>query len=45
MVESIVDDGMDVEKTMRGSRRFEPLHLAFSLPHDLIGVFSAIIFF
>jgi hypothetical protein len=33
----------DVEKTLRGSRRLESLHLALSSPHDLMGVFSAII--
>ena len=44
MVESVVDRGMDVEKPLRGSRRFEPLHLALSSPHDLMGVFSAIVF-
>jgi hypothetical protein len=27
MVESIVDGGMEVEKTLRGSRRLESLHL------------------
>jgi hypothetical protein len=27
------------EKTLRGSRRLEPLHLALSSPHDLMGVF------
>ena len=43
MVESIVDGGMEVEKTLRGSRRLESLHLAFSSPHDLMGVFSAIV--
>ena len=43
MVESIVDGGMDVEKTLRGSRSLEPLHIAFSSPHDLMGVFSAIV--
>jgi hypothetical protein len=35
---------MDVEKTLRGSRRLEPLHIAFSSPHDLMGVLSAIVF-
>ena len=44
MVEGIVDGGMDVEKTLRGSRRLEPLHLALSSPHDLMGVFSTIVF-
>ena len=44
MVEGIVDRGMDVEKTLRGSRRLEPLHLALSSPHDLMGVFSTIVF-
>jgi hypothetical protein len=43
MVESIVDGGMDAEETLSGSRRLEPLHLAFSSPHDLMGVFSAIV--
>jgi hypothetical protein len=43
MVEGVVDGGMDVEKTLRRSRRFEPLHLALSA-HDLMGVFSAIVF-
>jgi len=44
MVEGVVDGGMDVEKTLRGSRRLEPLHLALASPHDLMGVFSAIVF-
>src|SRR5207248_9578910 len=44
MVEGVVDGGMDVEKTLRGSRRLEPLHLALSSPHDLMRVFSAIVF-
>jgi hypothetical protein len=35
---------MDVENPLRGSRRLEPLHLAFSSPHDLMGVLSAIVF-
>ena len=43
MVEGIVDGGMDVEKPLRGSRRLEPLHLALSSRHDLMGVFSAIV--
>ena len=42
MVDGVVDGGMEVEKTLRGSRRLEPLHLALSSPHDLMGVFSAI---
>jgi hypothetical protein len=44
MVEGVVDGGMDVEKTLGGSRRLEPLHFALSSPHDLMGVFSAIVF-
>jgi hypothetical protein len=28
MVERVVDGGMDIKKTLRGSRRLEPLHLA-----------------
>ena len=43
MVEGVVDGGMDVEKTLRGSSRLESLHLALSSPHDLMGVFSAIV--
>jgi hypothetical protein len=43
MIEGVVDGGMDVEKSLRGSRRFEPLHLTLSSPHDLVGVFSAIV--
>jgi hypothetical protein len=34
----------DVEKPLCGSRRLEPLHLALPSPHDLMGVFSAIVF-
>jgi hypothetical protein len=44
MVEGIVDGGIDVEKTLRGSRRLELLHLALSSPHDLMRV-SARLFF
>jgi hypothetical protein len=44
MIESVVDGGMHVEKTLRGSRGLEPLHLVFSPPHDLMRVFSAIVF-
>ena len=36
MVEGVVYGGMDDEKTLRGSRRLEPLHLALSSPHDLM---------
>jgi hypothetical protein len=44
MVEGVVNGGMDIGKALRGSRRLEPLHLALSSPHDLIGVVSAIVF-
>jgi hypothetical protein len=44
MLEGVVNGGMDIEKTLRGSRRLQPLHLALSSPHDLMGVFSAIVF-
>ena len=43
MVEGVVNGGIDIQKTLRGSRRLESLHLAFSSPHDLMGVFSAIV--
>jgi hypothetical protein len=39
MVEGVVDSGMDGEKTLGGSSRLEPLHLALSSPHDLMGAF------
>jgi hypothetical protein len=44
MVEGVVDGGMDVEQTLGGSRRLEPLHIALSSPHDLME-FSARLFF
>ena len=44
MVEGIVDGGLDVEKTLRGSRRLEPLHLALASPHRLMRILRAIIF-
>jgi hypothetical protein len=34
---------MDVDKKLRGSSGSEPLHFALSSPHDLMGVFSAIV--
>jgi hypothetical protein len=43
IVEGVVDRRMDVEKTLCGSRRLEPLHFALSSPHNLMGVFGAII--
>jgi hypothetical protein len=42
MVEGVVYSGMDIEKALGGSRRLEPLHLALSSPHNLMGVFSTI---
>jgi hypothetical protein len=43
MVEGVVDRGMDVEKTLRGSRRLEPLHLALASPRRLMRILRAII--
>jgi hypothetical protein len=37
IVEGVVDSRMDVEKTLCGSRRLEPLHFVLSSPHNLMG--------
>jgi hypothetical protein len=39
-IEGIVDGGMHTQETLRGARRLEPLHLALSSSHRLMG-FSA----
>ena len=44
MVEGVVDGRLDVEKSLRGSGRLEPLHLALSPPYDLMRGFNAIVF-
>ena len=43
MVEGVVDGGMDVEKTLRGSGRLEPLHLALSSLHRLMRILGTIV--
>jgi hypothetical protein len=40
MIQGVVDGGMDLEKTLCGSGRLKPLHLALSSPRDLMRVFS-----
>jgi hypothetical protein len=42
-IECVVDVGMDTEKALGGSGRFEPLHLALSSAHGLMGVLRAIV--
>lgn len=42
-IEGIVDDGMHAEKTLGGSNRFEPPHLALSLSHHLMRIFCPIV--
>ena len=44
MVERIVDGGVHAEETLGGCCRLEPLHLALSPAHDLVGVLGPIIF-
>ena len=43
-VEGVVNRSVNAEETLGRSRRLEPLHLALSSPHDLMGVFSTIVF-
>ena len=43
-IEGIVDDGMHAEKTLGGSNRFEPPHLALSLSHHLMRIFGFVKF-
>ena len=42
MVERIVDGGVHAEEALRGCCRLEPLHLALSPSHDLVGVLGPI---
>jgi hypothetical protein len=44
MVERIVDGAVHAQEALGGCCRFEPLHLALSPSHDLVGVLSPIIF-
>jgi len=43
IIEGVVDGRMNPEKTLCGSRRLEPLHFVLSSPHNLMGIFGAII--
>ena len=43
MVERIVDGGVHAEEALGGCSRLEPLHLALSPSHDLVGVLGPII--
>jgi hypothetical protein len=40
IVEGVVDGGMDIEKTLRRSRRLEPLHLVLRETLRLAGRFE-----
>src|SRR3954467_14255498 len=42
-VEGVVDGGMQAEKSLRGSGRLEPLHLALSSSYDLMRVLGTIV--
>src|SRR3954447_9631277 len=42
-VEGVVDGGVQAEKSLRGSGRLEPLHLALSSSHSLMRVLSAVV--
>jgi hypothetical protein len=44
MVERIVDGGVHAEEALGGRSRLDPLHLALSPSHDLVGVLGPIIF-
>jgi hypothetical protein len=43
-VEGVVDGGVDAEKPLSGSRRFEPLQLAFAPSHHLMRILRTIVF-
>src|SRR3954454_17875650 len=42
-VEGVVDGGVQAEKSLRGSGRLEPLHLALSSSYDLMRVLGPIV--
>jgi hypothetical protein len=42
-VERVVDSGIDAEEALRRPGRLEPLHLALSSAHGLMGVFGAVV--
>jgi len=41
-VEGVVDGGVQAEKSLRGSGRLEPLHLALSSSHSLMRVLGGL---
>jgi hypothetical protein len=43
IAERIVDGGVHAEEALGGYSRLEPLHLALSPSHDLVGVLGPII--
>jgi hypothetical protein len=43
-VERVVDGGVNAEKPLDGSRRFEPLQLAFVPSHHLMRILPPIVF-
>jgi hypothetical protein len=42
-VERVVDGSVHIEKALGRASRLEPLHLTLSSPHDLVGVFGAVV--
>jgi hypothetical protein len=42
-IERVVDGGMDAEEALRRPGRLEPLHLALSPAHGLMGILDAIV--
>jgi hypothetical protein len=40
-LKGVADGGVDLKKTLHGSRRLEPLHLALPSPPYLMGVFGS----
>ena len=42
-VEGVVDGGVQAEKSLRGTGRLEPLHLALSPSHDLMRILGTIV--
>jgi len=42
-VEGVVDGDVNAEKTLSGAGRLEPLHLAFSSWHRLMGVSDSVV--
>jgi hypothetical protein len=42
-IERVVDGGVDAEEALRGPGRLEPLHLALSPAHGLMGILNPVV--